>query len=62
MRKLIDFIPGKGVRTYVAVVLLVIVFLADKVGFGVSSLDTEVVQSVEAVLGGLAIIFLRAGK
>lgn len=52
-------IPGKGGRTILALVLLVLVTLADKAGLGSDSLSPELVESVQVILAGFVGVFYR---
>ena len=52
-------VPGKGSRTVLAVLLLVLVTIGNLAGIGGDSLSPELVESVQVVLAGLAGIFYR---
>ena len=52
-------VPGKGNRTVLAILLLVLVTVANIAGVGVGTLSPELVESVQVLLAGLAGIFYR---
>ena len=52
-------VPGKGSRTVLALLLLVLVTIAKIAGLGEDSLSPELVESVQVVLAGLTGIFFR---
>jgi len=59
MANLFNNVPGKGGRTVAAIVLLVVVTVANTYGWGTESLDADFVSSIQVVLAGLAGIFYR---
>ena len=52
-------VPGKGSRTILSILLLVLVTIANNFGVGVDSLSAEFVSSVQVVLAGFAGIFYK---
>ena len=52
-------VPGKGSRTILAILLLVLVTVANKAGVGIDTLNPELVGSVQVLLAGLIGIFYR---
>ena len=62
MTSLIDSVPGSGSRTYLAVILFVLIELGKQFGIVVDQINPDAVNAIQAIIGGLAAIFLRAAK
>ena len=59
MANIFEAIPLKGSRTIIAVVVLVILVVADAFGVGVNEVDPETSQAIKVIIGGLIGIFYR---
>lgn len=62
MNNLINSVPGAGNRTYIAIILLVLIELGKQLGIVVDQINPETVNVVQVIIAGLAGVFLRAGK